>query len=58
MTAEQAHKAHLGHGYWQMYVSINGYASIPREEGLDKLSKNLDLGKKHLRECIMLYLGV
>ena len=58
MTEDQAHMAHLGHGYWQIYIKFNGYASIPREEGLDKLSKNLDLEKKYLLECIMLYLGV
>lgn len=45
-----------GRDYWYQYQSINGYAFRPTEEGLRKLSRNLDLNIPHLRKCINIFL--
>jgi hypothetical protein len=56
MTIEQNRKWGLGRSYWFQYVRLNGYAFVANKDGLHKLSKNLDLNIRHLRECINLYL--
>jgi hypothetical protein len=56
MTIEQSKKWGLGQSYWLGYVRLNGYAFEANKDGLLKLSKNLDLNIRHLRECINLYL--
>jgi hypothetical protein len=56
MTLEQRNHANMGRDYWFQYVRLNGYAFKPSEEGLKKLSRNLDLNVPHLRKCINAYL--
>jgi len=56
MTIEQGKKWGLGQSYWLQYVRLNGYAVEADKDGLLKLSKNLDLNIRHIRECINLYL--
>jgi hypothetical protein len=56
MTIEQSKNWGLGQSYWLQYVRLNGYAVKANKDGLLKLSKNLDLNIRHLRECINLYL--
>ena len=56
MTIEERKLAHLGSGYWLEYVRINGYSRQPTEKGLSKLSRLLDINKKHIRKAINLYL--
>ena len=57
MTYSEKHqKFEQGRGYWQQYIKLNGYSFEPTEEGLKKLSRNLDLNIKHLREYINFYL--
>lgn len=57
MTFEQRKYAKEGRDYWLQYVSINGYSFSPKEDGLKKLSRNLDLNIPHLRKCINAYLS-
>lgn len=57
MTTEQMKLAKEGRDYWQQYVNLTGYAFRPSEEGLKKLSRNLDLNVSHLRKCISAYLN-
>lgn len=57
MTTEQMKYAKEGRDYWQQYVTVNGYAFSPTDEGLAKLSRNLDLNIQHLRKCIHAYLS-
>ena len=45
-----------GRDYWYQYIRINGYAFEPKNDGLKKLSKNIDINIKHLRKCITAYL--
>ena len=56
MTIEERKLALLGSGYWFEYVRINGYSWCPTENGLSKLSRMLDVNKKHIRKAINLYL--
>jgi hypothetical protein len=56
MTTEQMKYAKEGRDYWQQYVAVNGYAFRPTEDGLKKLSRNLDLNVPYLRKCINAYL--
>lgn len=57
MTTDQMKYAKEGRDYWQQYVTVNGYAFSPTEDGLKKLSRNLDLNVPHLRKCINAYLS-
>jgi len=45
-----------GRDYWYQYLSINGYASKPNDDGLRKLSRNIDIAVPHLSECIHIFL--
>jgi cobalamin biosynthesis Co2+ chelatase CbiK len=45
-----------GKDHWYQYVKLNGYAFEPNEEGLKKLSKDLDISVRHLKKCINIYL--
>jgi hypothetical protein len=45
-----------GRDYWYQYIKINGYSLYPNEEGLKKLSKNIDINIPHLRKCINTFL--
>jgi hypothetical protein len=45
-----------GRGYWQQYVTLNGYAFRPTDKGLKTLSRNLDINVPHLRRCINQFL--
>lgn len=56
MTTVKMKFAKEGRDYWQQYVMLNGYAFRPTEDGLKKLSRNLDLNVPHLRKCINAYL--
>jgi hypothetical protein len=56
MTIEQSKKWYLGQSYWLEYVRVNGYSYEAKKDGLLKLSKNLDLNIRHLKECINLFL--
>jgi hypothetical protein len=56
MTTEETSLCRLGRDYWMHYVKLNGYAREPNEEGLKKISKDLDLNIPHIRHCINLYL--
>jgi hypothetical protein len=56
MTIEQSKKCYLGQSYWLEYVRVNGYSFEAKKDGLLKLSKNLDLNIRHLKECINLFL--
>lgn len=38
------------------YVRLNGYAFRPHRNGLQKLSRNLDINVQHLARCITAYL--
>lgn len=57
MTQAEKHKEFIqGRDYWQQYVNVNGYAFRPTEDGLKKLSRNLDLNVPHLRKNINAFL--
>jgi hypothetical protein len=45
-----------GRSLWYQYLQINGYAFRPNDEGLKKLSRNLDLNVPYLRKCINTFL--
>ena len=45
-----------GRDYWYQYQQLNGYAFRPNDEGLRKLSHNLDLNIPWLRKCINIFL--
>jgi hypothetical protein len=57
MTTTESRLAGEGKSFWQQYVNLNGYAFSPTEEGLKKLSRNLDVNIPWLRKCINLYLS-
>jgi hypothetical protein len=46
----------LGKDYWIQYEKLNGYAFRTTDEGLKKLSKNLDVNITHLRKMINIFL--
>lgn len=56
MTQGQRNLAKEGREYWFQYVRLNGYAFEPTTDGLQKLSRNLDLNVPYLRKCINAYL--
>lgn len=56
MTTDQLKLASEGAALWQEYVRVNGYAFEPRDAGLQKLSRLLDLNVPYLRKCIHQYL--
>ena len=45
-----------GRDLWFEYVTINGFSSTFNDEGLKKLSKNLDLNAGYIRERLLVYL--
>ena len=45
-----------GRDYWYQYQQLNGYTFRPSEEGLCRLSRNLDLNMPYLRKCINIFL--
>jgi len=57
MTTTESRLAGEGQSFWQQYVTLNGYAFSPTEDGLKKLSRNLDVNISWLRKCINLYLS-
>jgi hypothetical protein len=56
MTIEERKLWIEGKGLWQEYVNVNGYSFSFTEDGLNKLSRILDLNKSHLRKRINVYL--
>jgi hypothetical protein len=56
MTIEQSKLFYEGRDYWYQYQKINGYAFSPNEEGLKKLSKDIDINIPHLKKCINTFL--
>jgi hypothetical protein len=56
MTDDKTKSFELGRDYWMQYVKLNGYSWEPSEEGLKKLSRNIDINIPHLRKCINIYL--
>ena len=56
MTIDERKKVLEGGDYWHEYVRLNGYAFRPSEEGLKRLSRDLDLNIPYLRKLINLYL--
>jgi len=45
-----------GRSLWYEYIRVNGYSFEPKEEGLTKLSRLLDLKKCFIRKCINTFL--
>lgn len=45
-----------GRDYWYQYLKVNGDAFRPNEDGLKKLSKNIDINVPYLRKCINIIL--
>jgi hypothetical protein len=45
-----------GRNLWYQYQQVNGYAFRPTDEGLKKLSRNLDLNIPYLRKNINVFL--
>jgi len=45
-----------GRDLWLQYVNLNGYAFEPTNDGLKKLSRNLDLNIPYLRKMINFFL--
>jgi hypothetical protein len=56
MPIEQIQMFYQGRDYWFQYLTVNGYAFRPTEDGLKKLSRNLDLNVPHLRKYINIFL--
>lgn len=46
----------MGRSIWAEYVRVNGYAFEPKESGLKKLSRLLDLNVSYLRKMINAFL--
>jgi len=46
----------MGRSLWQEYVRVNGYAFAPKQEGLQKLARLLDLNVPYLRKMINAFL--
>src|SRR3990167_9393505 len=57
MTHAERKQAREGQDYWWQYVRLNGYAFEPKNAGLKRLSRNLDVSVTHLRKCIHAYLS-
>jgi hypothetical protein len=55
MTIEQSKNWYLGQSFWLEYVRVNGYSFEAKKDGLLKVSKNLDLNIRHLKECIIFF---
>jgi hypothetical protein len=45
-----------GRSLWYQYLQVNGYAFRPNDEGLKKLSHNLDLNVPYIRKHINAFL--
>jgi len=56
MTIDKMKYWSQGRDYWTQYVKVNGYSFSPKQAGLQKLSKNIDINIPHLRKCINAYL--
>ncbi|MET3505565.1 hypothetical protein [Halalkalibacter oceani] len=56
MTMEQRKLWHEGRKLWQEYVNVNGYGFTFNDEGIQKLSRRLDLNKAYLKERLTIYL--
>lgn len=57
-TREDNQMFEEGRGYWREYLRLNGNrCRKPKAEGLDKLSRYLDLDKKYLLKRINVFLG-
>ena len=56
MTIDDGRLFYEGRDYWQQYVFLNGYAFRPSDDGLKKLSRNLDLNIPYLKKLINIYL--
>lgn len=46
----------MGRSLWLEYVRINGYAFTPKQDGLQKLARLLDLNVPYLRKMINKFL--
>ncbi|GLB26571.1 hypothetical protein LXJ15735_28120 [Lacrimispora xylanolytica] len=49
MTTYQRTLWHEGRDLWNEYININGYSFSFNEEGINKLSRLLDLNKAYIR---------
>lgn len=56
MTTTERKLWNEGKILWNEYVNLNGYSFTFKEEGLKKLSRNLDLNVTYLKERINIYL--
>ena len=56
MKLEEIAKCREGRNLWIYYVYINGYAQEATNEGLNKISKLLDLNIPYIKHRINLYL--
>jgi len=45
-----------GRDFWYQYQKLNGYAFRPNDNGLQVLSRNLDVNIAWLRKCINIFL--
>jgi len=46
----------MGRSLWMEYVRVNGYAFAPKQDGLQKLARLLDLNVPYLRKMINAFL--
>lgn len=46
----------MGRSLWLEYVRVNGYAFEPKQSGLEKLARLLDLNVPYLRKMINAFL--
>ena len=58
MTVDDGKRKEFAEGrdIWYEYQQVNGYAFRPTEEGLKKLSRNLDLNVPYIRKRINTFL--
>ncbi len=56
MTQQDQQLFYQGKDFWYEYVNLNGYAFRPNKEGLNRLSKNLDVNVPYLKKCINIFL--
>jgi hypothetical protein len=56
MNLTETSKCREGRDLWAYYVKINGYAKEATEDGLQRISRLLDLNVPYIRHRINLYL--
>jgi hypothetical protein len=57
MTTNERKLWNEGKDLWFEYVNVNGYSSTFTQQGLKKLSKQLDLAVSFIRERLNIYLN-